>query len=133
MGRHSAGLVSAATRCRLQAKTDPADATVSEPGWFDVCTVAEVAVDSYVCAEVDGVEVLVFNRQGAFYALADLCTHDMIPLCGGEFEGDEITCPRHGALFDIRTGEPTAPPAFEPTQTYPVRIVDGTVQVRIDD
>lgn len=104
---------------------------MSEGEWVAVCAAAEVEPGTYICAEADGVEVLVFNKDGDFYALADLCTHDMIPLCGGEFEGDEVTCPRHGALFNIKTGEPTTPPAFEPTPTYAVRIVDGTVEVCI--
>ena len=43
-----------------------------------------------------------------------------------------IECPRHGARFDIRTGEVTAPPAYEPVDTFPVQVVDGLVQVRDD-
>jgi 3-phenylpropionate/trans-cinnamate dioxygenase ferredoxin subunit len=53
-------------------------------------------------------------------------------LTGGSVEGDEIVCPRHGARFSIRTGEALSAPAYEPTETFPVRIDDGEVQVRDD-
>jgi len=79
---------------------------------------------------VDGFEVAVFNVGGQFYAVEDVCTHDGGTLADGEVEGYEIECPRHGARFDLRTGQVTAPPAYEAITTYAVRIRDDRVEVR---
>ncbi len=67
-----------------------------------------------------------------YFAIADVCTHDAGQLTGGTVEGDVIVCPRHGARFCIRTGEALSAPAYEPTDTFPVRLHDGEVQVRDD-
>jgi 3-phenylpropionate/trans-cinnamate dioxygenase ferredoxin component len=82
--------------------------------------------------DVDGAQVAVFNLGGRYYAIEDVCTHDGGILTGGPVEGDQIVCPRHGARFSIRTGEALAPPAFEPTAVFPVRVSAGEIEVRDD-
>lgn len=99
------------------------------PNWIDVATVQEFKPGTWRVVDVDGTEVMVFNLDGQFYAIQDVCTHDGGTLSDGEMEGCEIICPRHGARFDIRTGEVTAPPAYEDVQTFPVRVENGMVQV----
>ena len=75
--------------------------------------------------DVNDVMIAVFNIEGKFYAIEDVCTHDGGILTGGPISGCIITCPRHGATFDIRTGAALTAPAYEPTATFPVRIEDG--------
>ena len=65
---------------------------------------------------------MVCNVGGTFYAVRDTCTHDGGILGFGVFEDNIIECPRHGAKFDVTTGEAVAPPAVRPIQTYPIRI-----------
>lgn len=79
---------------------------------------------------VDGVEILICNLGGSFYAIDDVCTHDGGPLDQGEIEGACVICPRHGATFDVRTGAPTMP-AVMPVQTYPVREDAGELYVEL--
>jgi len=98
--------------------------------WTDVAGVSDFPPGSRRRVEVDGAELLVFNLDGAFYAIEDVCTHDYAPLADAKLEGDEIICPRHGARFCVRTGAVTAPPAYEPVATFPVRVHEGVVQVR---
>lgn len=81
--------------------------------------------------EVDGVEVLLCNVAGAFYAVEDVCTHDGGPLDQGELEGCEIMCPRHGALFDVTTGAALTLPAIVPLPTYQVRIEGDDISVEV--
>jgi len=76
------------------------------------------------------VMVAVFNLDGQFYAIEDVCTHDGGELASGTLEGDTIVCPRHGARFSVRTGEVLAPPAYEPVSVFPVRVESGRIQVR---
>ena len=79
--------------------------------------------------EVDGVEIVIVNLDGAFYALEDVCTHDGGPLGEGRLEGCQLICPRHGARFDVRTGAALTMPAVEAAPTYAVRVQDGDVLV----
>lgn len=74
--------------------------------------------------DVEDRRIAVYRLDGAYYAIEDLCTHDGGPLAEGDFEGDEVICPRHGARFSIKTGEVRALPAVTPVDTFPVR-VDG--------
>ncbi len=80
---------------------------------------------------VEGLDLLVCNVGGAFYAVADVCTHDRGPLGEGRLRGAVIECPRHGARFDVRDGTVNAPPAVRPLPTYPVRVRDGVVDVQV--
>jgi 3-phenylpropionate/trans-cinnamate dioxygenase ferredoxin component len=79
------------------------------------------------------VDVGVYNCDGELFAIEDRCSHDDGPLCEGEWEIDTCIaiCPRHGARFDIRTGQALTLPAYLPVETYPVRIVDGLVKVDV--
>src|SRR2546421_525925 len=76
--------------------------------------------------------VCVYNLDGELYGLEDRCSHDDGPLCEGDFDSEEgvVVCPRHGANFDIRTGEALTLPAFVPVATYPVR-VDETGMIKV--
>ena len=100
--------------------------------WVDVAPVSELSSTAPRVVDVDGTMVAVFILDGKYYAIEDVCTHDGGELASGEWEGEEIICPRHGARFNIKTGEVTAPPAYEPVATFPVRVHNGIVQVRDD-
>jgi 3-phenylpropionate/trans-cinnamate dioxygenase ferredoxin component len=80
-----------------------------------------------------GVYVGVYNCGGHLYAIEDRCSHDDGPLCEGEWDQETCTvvCPRHGSAFELSTGQPRSLPAFQPVETYPVRIVDGVVRVDV--
>ncbi len=98
--------------------------------WVAVCPESELPPGTHRVVDVDGARVAVFNFDGHYYAIEDVCTHDGGILTGGLVERDQIVCPRHGARFSIRTGEALAPPAFEPTAVFPVRVSEGEIEVR---
>ena len=98
--------------------------------WTNVAAASEIGPGEHRVVDIDDVAIAVFNLDGAYFAIEDVCTHDFGTLTGGCVEGGEIMCPRHGARFDIRTGEALTPPAYEPVATFPVRIHDGVVQIR---
>lgn len=79
--------------------------------------------------EIDDLYIVLFNIAGDYYAIADLCSHDDGPLGDGELDGHQVACPRHGARFDVRTGEALTLPAVESIPAYPVRLVDGQIEV----
>jgi 3-phenylpropionate/trans-cinnamate dioxygenase ferredoxin subunit len=83
--------------------------------------------------EIDGRSIALCHVKGdAIYAIDNVCSHDDGPLGNGTLHGDRVECPRHGALFDVRTGDPKALPAVRAVRSYQVRIVDGGVEVALD-
>jgi 3-phenylpropionate/trans-cinnamate dioxygenase ferredoxin component len=98
--------------------------------WVDVASVADFPPGSVRTLDIDGTAIAVFNVDGRYYAIEDLCSHEAETLSDGEIAGDEIICPRHGARFCIRTGEALSPPAYEPVTSFPVRVEGGMVSVR---
>lgn len=97
--------------------------------YVKVARADEITPGEKKTVEADGIEIVIVNLDGKFYAIEDVCTHDGGPLGEGELDGCQLICPRHGARFDVRTGEALTLPAFEPTPTYEVKIEDGDVLV----
>ena len=100
--------------------------------WVKVAEVGEPTPGEKKQIDLDGVEVALFNIDGEYYAIEDLCTHDGAPLAGGKFAGDEVTCPRHGARFNVKTGAALCMPAFEPVDTYTVKVEGNDILVEVD-
>lgn len=80
----------------------------------------------------DDIPVLLFRVGTAYYCVEDVCTHDGQPLTSGPFDGHRLTCPRHGAMFDITNGKPTKMPATEPIRTFPAELRPDGVYVTTD-
>jgi len=100
--------------------------------WFDA-GLTEDLLDGRTVSIAAGQRMIAVARSGdAYYAIEDVCTHDGAPLTGGEIEGTEIVCPRHGARFCLRTGEALTPPAYEPVRVYETKIEAGHLWVRAD-
>ena len=83
---------------------------------------SEVAEGATKRVQVNGQNVLLCNVDGEIFAIEDVCTHDGGALDQGELMGERIMCPRHGAFFDVRTGDALTLPAIEPVQTFKVRV-----------
>jgi 3-phenylpropionate/trans-cinnamate dioxygenase ferredoxin subunit len=98
--------------------------------WHAVAPAASIPPGDYAQIEIDAQLIAVFNIDGKFYAIDDLCTHDGGELAGGAVEGDVVICPRHGARFCLRTGAALTPPAYEPVKTYETRVHEGIVEIR---
>ena len=100
--------------------------------WQKVCSTSDIAVGGWRQTEVDGTTVVIYNVDGDFFAIEDVCTHDGAILSGCPLEGDEIICPRHGARFSVRTGEALSAPAWEATAIFPVKIENDEIWVQDD-
>jgi 3-phenylpropionate/trans-cinnamate dioxygenase ferredoxin subunit len=98
-----------------------------------IADLAELPDPGRRLVEIDERLVLLFRRGNQVWALDDMCTHDGGPLGEGDWEGFEVTCPRHGARFDIRDGRALSMPATRPTASHEVRISDGRIEVRLKD
>ena len=95
--------------------------------WITVASAADIPVGSRRVLRLEDQPIAVFHLDEGWYAIDDVCTHDGGELAGGPIDGYLVECLRHGAKFDLRTGEAVCPPAYTPTVTFPVRVEDGAV------
>ncbi len=98
--------------------------------WTTVCKTDELKPGEWKVVLLDDINVAVYNLNGEFYAIEDTCSHDFACLAGMPIEGDEVICPRHGARFNIKTGDALTPPAYEPVAVFPVQIEGELIQIR---
>jgi 3-phenylpropionate/trans-cinnamate dioxygenase ferredoxin subunit len=104
------------------------------PEIIDVCTVSELPPGERKLIEWEDLEIGVFNCGGEYFAIEDRCSHDDGPLAHGELDDEQCTveCPRHGSLFDLRSGKPKTLPAYAPVDTFPVHVYDDTIRLEVD-
>jgi 3-phenylpropionate/trans-cinnamate dioxygenase ferredoxin subunit len=104
------------------------------PQVIDVCPLSQLAPGERRLVEWEDLEIGLFNCGGAVYAIEDRCSHDDGPLIEGELDEQACTieCPRHGSLFDIRTGKPKTLPAYVPVDTFNVVIEDETIKLEVE-
>jgi len=100
--------------------------------WQTIGSPADIPAERVAVFRIGDHDVAVCNVNGQFYAIDDLCTHDGGSLDQGELEGEEIECPRHGARFNVISGDAVQLPAFEPVETHDVRVEGDTLQVGVE-
>ena len=83
--------------------------------------------------EVGPTKIVIAHTDDGFFAIADVCTHDSAPISDGEIDGEEVVCMRHGARFDLKTGEVTGPPAVVPIDTFELEVDGDNILVRLND
>ena len=101
---------------------------------IDVCPSDELGPGALRTVEWEDLEIMVVNCGGELLAMEDRCSHDNGQLAEGTIDPARCTveCPRHGALFDLRTGTPLTLPAYVPVETFPVVVADGMVRVEVE-
>jgi 3-phenylpropionate/trans-cinnamate dioxygenase ferredoxin subunit len=90
--------------------------------FIPVALVDEVPNGERIILEIDDLVIAIFNIAGEYFAIADVCSHDDGPVAEGKLNENEIECPRHGALFDIRTGKALTLPAVVDIPAYPIQV-----------
>jgi len=80
---------------------------------------------------VDGRKVALYNVDGTVYATDDTCSHAEASLSEGCLRGDEIECPKHGARFNVKTGQALCLPAWAPIETFAVKVEDGEIKISL--
>jgi naphthalene 1,2-dioxygenase system ferredoxin subunit len=103
-----------------------------DAGWVRAAARSDLAEGEVIGVEVAGRSIALYDADGNLFATDNICTHAYACLSDGWLDGEVIECPLHAARFDIRSGKVLDPPATEDLKTYPVRILDGEIQVRLD-
>lgn len=97
--------------------------------YLSLCKASEVAPGTAIKVEKEGLTLAVFNIGGEFFVTDDACTHGPGSLSEGEVSGDLIECDFHNGSFNVRTGEPVAPPCMIPLKTYKARLEAGDISI----
>jgi 3-phenylpropionate/trans-cinnamate dioxygenase ferredoxin subunit len=103
----------------------------SKVEFLEIAPASELPDGERLFVEIGGKPIVIFKIAGQFFSIADVCSHDDGPVGEGLLDGYNITCPRHGAQFDIRTGKVVQMPAVVDIPAYPVRVVDGMIQLGV--
>jgi 3-phenylpropionate/trans-cinnamate dioxygenase ferredoxin subunit len=100
---------------------------------IDICPLNELPPGERKIVAWEDLEIGVFNLGGELFAIEDRCSHDDGPLAEGELDAEQCTieCPRHGSLFDLRTGKPQTLPAYAPVDTFPVRVEGDIIKLEV--
>lgn len=101
---------------------------------IDICAVSELPPGERRIVTWEDLEIAVVNCGGELLAIEDRCSHDNGPLGEGEVDQEACTieCPRHGALFDLRSGKPRTLPAYVPVDTFDVLVEDDLIKLEVD-
>ena len=101
------------------------------PAYVKVAKSSEIQPGTAKQIEAGGKQIALFNIDGTFHAMDDVCTHRGGPFSEGILVDAEVTCPWHGAFFDVTTGDVISPPAPHGVAIYAVRIAGEDVEVEI--
>ncbi|MEX0763373.1 MAG: non-heme iron oxygenase ferredoxin subunit [Dehalococcoidia bacterium] len=91
----------------------------------------DVAPGEVFVIDIDKRQIAICNVDGRFYAIEDVCTHDGSSFDETQLDGEEIMCPRHGAVFNVTDGSVVSMPAVTPVKTYPVRVVGDMIEIEV--
>lgn len=100
--------------------------------WTFVAQLEDLPPGGCKVVDADDTPIAVYNCDGEFLAIEDVCTHDGGELASGEVDDCAVVCPRHGARFCLRTGRALSAPAYEDIAVFPVRVESGRIEVRDD-
>jgi naphthalene 1,2-dioxygenase ferredoxin component len=100
--------------------------------WIDAIARDAVPEGDVVGAIVAGKDIAFYEVEGEVFATDNLCTHGAARLSDGFLEGNEIECPLHQGRFDVCTGKAMCAPLTEDIKTYPVKIENMRVMLRLD-
>jgi 3-phenylpropionate/trans-cinnamate dioxygenase ferredoxin subunit len=104
---------------------------MSEALFVAVAKVDEIPPGKVKAVEAGGRAILLCHEEGRIHAIENRCSHAEMPLECGRVRWGWISCPMHGARFDLATGEAIKGPAVEPIDVFPVRIVGDAVEVAL--
>jgi 3-phenylpropionate/trans-cinnamate dioxygenase ferredoxin component len=100
----------------------------------DICPVDDLPPGAKRVVKWEDLEIGIVNCGGDILAVEDRCSHDDGDLMEGDVDEETCTveCPRHGSVFDLRTGQPLNLPAYVPIDTFPVMVEDGLIKVEVE-
>lgn len=99
--------------------------------YVKAAAVGDVDLGQGKLVEIGDKKIALFNVDGAYYAIDDTCTHRGGPLSEGELQGAEVTCPWHGAIYNVTTSAVIGGPAPQNVAAYKVHVVGADIEVEV--
>lgn len=96
-----------------------------------VAKMGDLSENSGKLVEVGDKKIALFCTEDGYCAIDDECPHKGGPLSEGEVEGSEVTCPWHGAMFNVKTGEVLSPPSPAGVNSYNVRVDGDDIEIEV--
>jgi 3-phenylpropionate/trans-cinnamate dioxygenase ferredoxin subunit len=96
-----------------------------------VASIKDVPAGKMIAVENSGQKMVVANVNGSYYAIGSICTHRGCKLSEGTLNGDQVQCPCHGSVFDIKTGTVVRGPATNPEKAFNVRVDGDSIMVTV--
>ena len=106
--------------------------TSIDTSWTEAAALDDLPADDVIGVTVGGRDVALYTVGSDVFATDNLCTHGNARLCDGFLEGHEIECPLHQGRFDVRDGSALCAPLTQALRSYPVRIEQGKVFLRLE-
>jgi naphthalene 1,2-dioxygenase system ferredoxin subunit len=103
-----------------------------DSGWVRAASRGDLADGEVLGLVLAGREIALYDIDGQLYATDDVCTHAYARLSDGWLDKGEIECPLHAGRFDVKTGKALCPPVTDALKTYPLRLVDDEIQIKLD-
>ena len=103
------------------------------PNTTKVATTKDLPPGKAIAVSVGNKRIALFNVDGQYHAIDDECTHAGGSLSEGTIEGTVVTCPWHGATFDVKTGEVLSAPAFDKVSSYKVEVEGEDIKIVLDE
>jgi len=104
---------------------------MSEQVFTYVAEAGDIEEKSFSIFEINGIGIVICRFRDEYFAIENRCSHALETFDEGRMRGYRIMCPMHGATFDIRDGSCTGAPASKPIRSFPLRIVDGKIEVAL--
>ena len=104
---------------------------MADPEWQPAGSESDITDDQPLSATIGDKDIGIYRLNGQYYAIEDICPHAYAMLSQGFVMGEEIECPLHAARFHIPTGKCTAEPGGRDLDTYPVKVENGQLFVKV--
>ena len=104
---------------------------MSEENWHLVGTTDNMEVEDILRFDHGDKTFCIYMLEDGFYATDGICTHEVVHLEDGIVMDNEVECPMHQGVFDIKTGKAVSPPACDDLKTYPVKVEDNNIYIQI--
>jgi len=101
------------------------------------CKASEVSPGALKLVHVSDKDVVIANVAGKFYAMENSCTHEQGDLSQGELKKNVVTCPEHGAQFDVTSGrvllgpDGDSPDSIQPEKAYKVTVQGDDLMIEL--
>ena len=105
---------------------------MSEDNWIEVAEADSVDMDDLIRFDHANKTFCIYRIEDGYYATDGICSHEAVHLEDGLVMDDEIECPMHQGIFNIKTGKAISPPACDDLKTYPVKVENGKIYIKVN-